>query len=82
MQLIPIEKIVSNWDSIRKAREAFLIEKGKTIDPNGLCHGLASKTFNSNTTALHVFTRGQDGGPTKQSPCPAHDAWLEHMAMT
>ena len=36
MQLIPIEKIFSNRDSIRKAREAFLISKGRTIDPNGL----------------------------------------------
>ena len=36
MQLIPIEKIFSNWDSIRKAREASLILKGRTIDPNGL----------------------------------------------
>ena len=36
MQLIPIEKIVSNRDSIRKAREAFSIQKGRTIDPNGL----------------------------------------------
>ena len=35
-QLIPIEKIVSNRDSIRKAREAFLIQKGRTTDPNGL----------------------------------------------
>jgi len=33
MQLIPIEKIVSNRDSIRKAREAFLFQKGRTIDP-------------------------------------------------
>ena len=36
MQLIPIEKIFSNRDSIRKAREAFLIQKGRTIDPDGL----------------------------------------------
>ena len=36
MLLIPIEKIFSNRDSIRKAREAFLIQKGKTIDPAGL----------------------------------------------
>ena len=36
MQLIPIEKILPNRDSIRKAREAFLILKGRTIDPNGL----------------------------------------------
>ena len=32
VQLIPIEKIFSNRDSIRKAREAFLISKGRTID--------------------------------------------------
>ena len=36
MQLISIEKIFSNRDSIRKAREAFFILKGRTIDPNGL----------------------------------------------
>jgi len=36
MQLIPIEKTVSNQDSIRKAREAFLIKKGSTIEPDGL----------------------------------------------
>ena len=34
--LIPIEKIFSNRDSIRKAREAFLIQKGWAIDPDGL----------------------------------------------
>ena len=37
MLLIPIENIrFSNRDSIRKAREAFLIQKGRTIDPDGL----------------------------------------------
>ena len=36
MLLIPIEKIFSNRDFIRKAREAYLIQKGKTIDPAGL----------------------------------------------
>ena len=36
MQLIPIEKIFSNRESIRKAREAFLIQKGRTITPDGL----------------------------------------------
>ena len=36
MLFIPIEKIFSNRDSIRKAREAFLIQKGRTIDPNGM----------------------------------------------
>ena len=33
MQLILIEKIFSNRDSIRKAREAFLISKGRKIVP-------------------------------------------------
>ena len=36
MQLIPIDKIFSNRDSIRTAREAFLISNGRTIDLNGL----------------------------------------------
>ena len=36
MQLIPIEKIFSNRDSIRMAREALLIQKGRIIDPDGL----------------------------------------------
>ena len=36
MQLIPIEKVYSNRDSIRKAREAFLISKGRTLFPHGL----------------------------------------------
>ena len=36
MQQIAIEKVFSNRDSIRKAREAFLILRGKTIDPDGL----------------------------------------------
>ena len=35
MQLIPIEKIFSNRDSIRKAKEA-LISKGRTLVPHGL----------------------------------------------
>ena len=34
--LIPMEKFFSDRDSIRKAREAFLISKGRTIEPNGL----------------------------------------------
>ena len=36
MQLIPIENIFSNQDSIRKAKEAFLISKGRTLVPHGL----------------------------------------------
>ena len=36
MQLIPIEKVFSNRDSVRKAREAFFISKGRTLLPHGL----------------------------------------------
>ena len=36
MQLIPMEKISSDLDSIRRARKAFLIQKGKTTHPYGL----------------------------------------------
>ena len=36
MQLIPIEKNFSNRDSIRKAKEAFLISKGRILVPHGL----------------------------------------------
>ena len=37
MQLIPIEKVHSKRDSaVHKARETFLISKGRTIDPHGL----------------------------------------------
>ena len=34
MLLIAIEKIFSNRDYICKAREAFFIKKGRTIDPD------------------------------------------------
>ena len=43
MQLIPIEKIFSSRDSTRKAREAFLIQKGKLLDPDGL--NIREETF-------------------------------------
>ena len=38
IELVPlaIELITSNIDAIRKAREAFLISKGKTLEPFGL----------------------------------------------
>ena len=36
MQLIPLEKFYSNRDSIRKAREAHLIIRAGTLEPNGL----------------------------------------------
>ena len=36
MKLIPVEIIFSNRDPILKVREAFLIQKGRAIDPDGL----------------------------------------------
>ena len=36
MQLIPLELVKSNRDSVRKAREANLIERGQTLQPHGL----------------------------------------------
>ena len=36
LELIPLELINSNRDAIRKAREAFLIYKAKTLEPSGM----------------------------------------------
>ena len=36
IELIPLELINSNRDGIRKAGEAFLISKGKTLEPYGM----------------------------------------------
>ena len=36
MQLIPLEKIHSSRDSVRKARESHLIDKAMTLEPHGL----------------------------------------------
>ena len=36
MILIPLEQLHTSRDSIRKAREAFLIHRGKTLEPAGL----------------------------------------------
>ena len=36
MLLIPIEKLKTGRDSFRKAREAHLIHKAKTIEPLGI----------------------------------------------
>ena len=35
-QLIPLELVKSNGDSVRKAREAYLIERGQTLEPHVL----------------------------------------------
>ena len=36
MQLIPLELVKSNRGSVRKAREAYLIERDQTLQPRGL----------------------------------------------
>ena len=36
MQLIPLELMKSNRVSVRKAREAYLIDRGQTLEPLGL----------------------------------------------
>ena len=36
IELVPLELITSNRDAIRKEREAFLMSKGKTLEPFGL----------------------------------------------
>ena len=36
MQLIPLELIHSSRDSIRKARESFLIDLARTLEPDGM----------------------------------------------
>ena len=36
MQRIPLELMKSNRDSVRKAREAYLIDRDQTLEPLGL----------------------------------------------
>ena len=36
IQLIPLELVQSNRDSVRNAREAYLIEIGQTLEPHDL----------------------------------------------
>ena len=36
IELIPIELIHSSREALRKAREAYLIERGQTLEPNGI----------------------------------------------
>ena len=36
MELIPLELMHSSRDAIRKAREAYLIDRGQTLEPKGI----------------------------------------------
>ena len=46
MQLIPLELIHSSRDSIRKARESFLIDLARTLEPPGMNRLMNRKTCN------------------------------------
>ena len=48
IELIPLELIHSSRDALRKAREAYLIEKGQTLEPN-------EKKFNLCLTYLSLM---------------------------
>ena len=36
IELVPLELIHSSRDALRKAREAYLIERGPTLEPKGI----------------------------------------------
>ena len=61
MQLIPRELVKSNRDSAQKARKAYLIEKGQTLEPLGLnrrdgtLHIFFFFTYIYYSVVLHVF---------------------------
>ena len=52
MQLIPLEKIHSSRDSVRKARESQLIDKDMTLEP----HGLNGRDELLGLEVLHTFS--------------------------
>ena len=55
MLLIPLELIKSNRDSVRKAREAYLIDRGQTLEPLGLNRRDETKNiFPSFILLIHV----------------------------
>ena len=45
MLLIPLELIKSNRNSVRKAREAYLIDRGQTLEPPGLIGEMRQEHF-------------------------------------
>ena len=58
--LIPLELIKSNRDSVRKAREAYLVERGKTLEPLGMNNIRKMKCnaifFSISSICYHLFT--------------------------
>ena len=54
MLLIPLEKLYTNRDSVRKAREAFLIHRGNTLEPEEMkCN--ASCTLSDQSCIISIF---------------------------
>ena len=52
--LIPLERIHNNGDSVRKAREAHLIDKAMTLEPKGI---LPFSIYRERPTFFRVVTR-------------------------
>ena len=55
MLLIPLELIKSNRDSVRKAREAYLIDRGQTLEPLGLNRRDETWTFSRLSSSLFML---------------------------
>ena len=55
MQLIPLELMKSNRDSVRKAREAYLIDKDQTLEPLGLNRRDDTYTFSNFSSSACFF---------------------------
>ena len=53
--LIPLELTKSNRDSVRKAREAYLIERGKTLEPLGILRKMKCNTVFISSLCYHLF---------------------------
>ena len=51
MQLIPLELMKSNRDSVREAREAYLIDRGQTLESLDMKHD----TFSSFSSPVFCF---------------------------
>ena len=55
MLLIPLELIKSNRDSVRKAREAYLNDRGQTLEPLGLNRRDETWTFSRLSSSLFML---------------------------
>ena len=55
MQLIPLELMKSNRDSVREAREAYLIDRGQTLEPLDMKHDTFSVFSSSVFFFLYFF---------------------------